>query len=387
VAAEHDDAGARRHAGSVRHGISRLLAVRIAIDARAAAEVPAGRGRYVRELLGALAREEHDHEYVLLGRRAWDHTPRDRRFRWTLRDLRDPIWALWAAGAVRACDGVLATNSYLLCAARPPSVATVYDLVAFERELGAPAGSAAERLTLPLAVRRAHALACISQATRDALVERFPKSASRAHVVTLGVEDRFFVGPDEARVAAGRLGLERPYVLMTGTLEPRKNVARAVEAFAGLPAALRERYELVLAGPRGWATEAIDAALSAHRDVVRVLGHVPEADLPGVYAGAELFVYPSLREGFGLPVLEAMAAGTAVVTSSISSLPEVGGAAARYADPYDVGAIREGIEALLADDADRARLAALGRERARSFDWARTARATLALLPAVSGAA
>jgi glycosyltransferase involved in cell wall biosynthesis len=360
--------------------------VRIAIDARAAVEVPAGRGRYVRELLVALARDGADHEYVLLARRPWDEFRADPRFRWRLRDIRDPLWALWAAGAARGCDGALATNSYLMCLTPAPSVVTVYDLVAFERELGAPAGSAAERLTLPLAVRRAHALACISQATRDALVERFPQAAVRAHVVPLGVEARFFADDEAARDAAARLGLHRQYVLMTGTLEPRKNVARAVAAFAGLPLALRERYELVLAGPRGWKTEEIDAALAAHRDVVRVLGHVPEDVLPGLFAGAELFVYPSLREGFGLPVLEAMAAGTAVVTSNVSSLPEVGGDAARYADPYDVAAIRAQIEDLLCDDAERARLAARARDRARGFSWMQTARDTLALLPGISGA-
>ncbi|MEA2358162.1 MAG: hypothetical protein QOI62_1422 [Solirubrobacteraceae bacterium] len=361
--------------------------MRIAIDARAAAEVPAGRGRYVRELLAALARGDDDHEYVLLARRRWEEAPLDRRFRWRLRSVRDPAWALWAAGAARGADGVLATNSYLLCAAPVPAVVTVYDLVAFERELGAPHGSLAERATLPLAVRRAAALACISRATRDALIERFPAATARAHVVELGVEARFFAGEQQAAAAAERLGLERPYVLMTGTLEPRKNVARAVAAFAGLPAELRDRYELVLAGPRGWGTEEIDAALAAHSHLVRVLGHVPEADLPGLYAGAELFVYPSLREGFGLPVLEAMAAGTAVVTSDVSSLPEVGGDAARYADPYSVDAIRDEIAALLRDDGLRAQLAARGRERARGFDWERTARETLALLPGVSGRA
>jgi glycosyltransferase involved in cell wall biosynthesis len=361
--------------------------VRIAIDARAAVEVPAGRGRYVRELLAALARDESDHEYQLLARRHWEGAPLDRRFRWRLRQIPDPAWALWAASAANRCDGLLATNSYLMCAARTPSVATVYDLVAFESELGAPRGSVAERLTLPLAVRRASALACISQATRAALLERFPAAEPRAHVVHLGVEPRFYVDGADAAATATRLGLDRPYVLMTGTLEPRKNVVRAIEAFAGLSEATRERYELVLAGPRGWGTEEIDAALATHRDLVRVLGHVPEEDLPGLYAGAELFVYPSLREGFGLPVLEAMAAGTAVLTSSVSSLPEVGGDAVRYADPLDVRAIRAGIAELLADDAERRRLELRGRTRAQSFDWGRTARETLALLPGISGRA
>jgi glycosyltransferase involved in cell wall biosynthesis len=177
------------------------------------------------------------------------------------------------------------------------------------------------------------------------------------------VEERFFVERQE-----------EPYVLMTGTLEPRKNVPRAVEAFAGLPQDLRDRFELVVAGPPGWETAQIEAP------DVRLVGLVPDDELPALYAGAAVFLYPSLREGFGLPVLEAMAAGTAVVTSNLSSLPEVAGDAAVLVDPYDVEAIRSGIGALLSDDARRAQLAAAGRERARTFTWERTARDTLALL-------
>ncbi len=360
--------------------------MRIAIDARAAAEVPAGRGRYVRELLAALARAEDDHEYVLLARTRWAAARLDARFRWRLRPARDPVWALWAAGAARRADGVLATNSYLLRATPAPSVATVFDLVAFERELGAPAGSLAERATLPLAVHRARALACISEATRDALVTRFPAAAPRARAVPLGVEGRFFGGAAEATAARGALGLEHPYVLMTGTLEPRKNVARAVEAFAGLPEAVRAGRELLLAGPRGWDMAEIDAAIAHHPEGVRALGHVPEESLPGLYAGADVFLYPSLREGFGLPVLEAMAAGTAVVTSDVSSLPEVGGDAARYVDPRSVESIRATLAELLEDELLRRRVGARGRERAREFSWERTARETLALLRPVSAA-
>jgi glycosyltransferase involved in cell wall biosynthesis len=248
-------------------------------------------------------------------------------------------------------------------------VATVHDLVAFDPDLRLPRGSAAERLTLPLAVRRGQTLVCISEATRDALVERFPRAAPLAHVVPHGVEQRFFA--DRA---------EEPYLLMTGTLEPRKNIVRALEAAAGLPPELRERFELRLAGPRGWETGEIDAALARYGARARHLGLVPDDELPDLYAGATVFLYPSLREGFGLPVLEAMAAGTAVVTSNLSSMPEVGGDAVRYVDPLDVASIRAGLEELLTDAGMRARLAAAGRERARSFTWERTARATLALL-------
>jgi glycosyltransferase involved in cell wall biosynthesis len=344
--------------------------MRIAVDARAAAEVPAGRGRYVRELLRALAALPDDHDYVLLARTPWTDTALDERFSWRLMRLPDPAWSMAAAAASRGADAVLATNSYLLAAATGAhAVATVHDLVAFDPELRLPRGSAAERLTLPLAIRRRQALLCVSEATRSALVERFPRAAPLAHVVPHGVESRFFVDRPE-----------QPYVLMTGTLEPRKNVVRALEAAARLPDALRERFELVVAGPRGWHTDEIDAALAHHGDSVRQLGHVPDAELPDLYAGASVFLYPSLREGFGLPVLEAMAAGTAVVTSGLSSLPEVGGDAVLYVDPYDVDSIRAGLEELLADPDRRAQLAAAGRERARAFSWERTARETLALL-------
>jgi glycosyltransferase involved in cell wall biosynthesis len=344
--------------------------MRIAVDARAAAEVPAGRGRYVRELLRAFAGLPDDHEYTLLARTPWTDPALDERFRWRTIRLPDPAWSLGAAAASRGAGAVFATNSYLLAAAAPArAVATVYDLIAFDRELRLPAGSAFERLTLPLAIRRGQTLVCISEATRAALVERFPRAEPLAHAVPLGVEARFFADSPE-----------QPYILMTGTLEPRKNIVRALEAAAGLPPDLRERFELRLAGPRGWGTDEIDAALARYGSTARHLGLVPDEELPGLYAGATLFLYPSLREGFGLPVLEAMAAGTAVVTSNGSSLPEVGGDAVRYVDPYDVESIREGVEELLEDDALRARLAAAGRERARSFSWERTARDTLALL-------
>jgi glycosyltransferase involved in cell wall biosynthesis len=344
--------------------------MRIAVDARAAAEVPAGRGRYVRELLRAFAALPDDHEFVLLARRPWTEAPLDARFRWRTIGLPDPAWSLAAAAASRGADAVLAANSYLLAAAAPArAVATVHDLVAFDRELSLPRGSAAERLTLPLAVRRGQTLLCVSEATRAELVARYPRAAALAHVVPHGVEERFF---------AERV--EEPYVLMTGTLEPRKNIVRALDAAARLPAELRERFELRLAGPRGWDTDPIDAALARYGSSARHLGLVPDAELPGLYAAASVFLYPSLKEGFGLPVLEAMAAGTAVVTSDRSSLPEVGGSAVRYVDPYDVESIRAALEELLSDGERRASLAAAGRERARAFTWERTARETLALL-------
>jgi glycosyltransferase involved in cell wall biosynthesis len=352
--------------------------MRIAIDARAAAEVPAGRGRYVRELLRHLATLDADHRFVLYARRPWQDQAidADARVGWRIVSAGEPQWsALAAFHASRECDVVLATNSYLLAAlARVPAAATVFDLTPFRRDVVLPRGAGFERVTLPLAVRRAASLLPISRATCEDLVARFPRAGSKATVIELAADAAFAQGGPSI---AARYGIEKPFVLALGTLEPRKNLPRLIDAFAGLPAEIRDEHELVLVGGAGWATGEIDASIARHRDLVRPLGHVPDADLPGLYRDAALFAYPSLFEGFGLPVLEAMTAGVAVVTSNVSSLPEVGGDAVRYADPYDVAAIRAALQALLRDPVERARLAAAGRERARAFSWERTARETL----------
>jgi alpha-1,3-rhamnosyl/mannosyltransferase len=160
-----------------------------------------------------------------------------------------------------------------------------------------------------------------------------------------------------------RYSLRRPYVLAVGTLEPRKNLPALIEAFTGLP----DTHDLVLVGARGWETGETQAAIARHPDRIKALGHVPDADLASLYAGAALFAYPSLYEGFGLPVLEAMAAGAPVLTSGISSLPEVAGEAAVLVDPRSADSIREGLRRGLSDPPPG------GRERARTFSWARYA--------------
>ena len=378
--------------------------MRIAIEAWAAAEVPAGRGRHVRELLRALAGLDADHEYVLLCRRPWDGAARstatgstpataagppglDGRFRWIGIDVAGRRWLAGAARAAarRRADVVLATTSYALCAlVRSPSAAVVYDLVAFDPAMRAPLGAQLERVTLPLAVRRAARLICISETTRAGLAARFPAAAGKAVAIPLAADPAFgAASPDDAGVPA-RHGITRPYVLCTATLEPRKNLPRLIEAFAGLPPALRDAHELVLAGARGWHEDETFAAVRRHAALVRTLGYVQDEDLRALYRRATVFAFPSLGEGFGLPVLEAMAAGTAVLTSNRSSLPEVGGTAARYADPLDTESIRAGLEGLLEDPDARARLAAAGRERAAGFSWERTARETLAVVEAAA---
>jgi glycosyltransferase involved in cell wall biosynthesis len=358
--------------------------MRIGIDARAADEERGGRGTMVRELLRALARSEAAHRFELYARDAWAGVALDARFRWRLTPQADPSWNVRAgATAHRACDVFLSTNSYLTAwFTRVPTVLVVCDLVAFDDAL-APQRRAQliERATLPWAARRARAITAISQATADDLGRRFPVTLGKTTVTPLAADPSFGAHPAApARAIAARHGIAGPYVLAVGTLEPRKNLPRLIEAFATLPADVRGDHVLALVGAAGWETAGTQRSIAAHAGLVHALGHVSDADLHGLYRGAALFAYPSLYEGFGLPVLEAMTAGTPVLTSDVSSLPEVAGDAALYCDPLDVGSIRAGLARGLRDRDGAAALAVRGRERAALFSWDRHASETLAVI-------
>ena len=277
---------------------------RFGIDARAAVEEPAGRGRVVRELLRALAKRDDDNVYDLYARTAWE-VPLDERFTWRLIAARDPVWHLRAARAANETDAFLSTNSYLTAwFLRVPSVVVVYDLVAFQPGIaGRRSSTLIERATIGRGVRRAARLVCISEATRRDLVTRHPRAAKKAFVVPLAADDRFSRERTEAELAEvkSRYGLDRPYVLATGTLEPRKNLVRVLDAFADLPAEIGASTQLALVGPRGWDDEEILARARLARDRVRVLGTVPDDDLARLYRGAAVFAYLSLYEDSGYP--------------------------------------------------------------------------------------
>jgi glycosyltransferase involved in cell wall biosynthesis len=178
-----------------------------------------------------------------------------------------------------------------------------------------------------------------------------------------------------------RLGLPEAYVLFVGTIQPRKNLGRLAEAMsfvtnAGLP------HQLVIAGKRGWLASEVETLISrsAAAERVHYLGYVANSDLPALYTGADAFCFPSLYEGFGLPVLEAMACETPVVASDSSAVPEVAGDAALLVDPTDVAAIGNALVCGLTDAPTRRELIARGRTRAARFTWERTAAATIDLL-------
>jgi glycosyltransferase involved in cell wall biosynthesis len=348
----------------------------IGIDARAATEVPAGRGRVVRELLRALAARDDTHRYMLYARRRWEEQLDD-RFRWALCDAADPVWhARVGRAANRDVDVFLATNSYLSpLLTDVPSILIVYDLAALDPSTSPNRRSAlVERLTIGASVRRSAGLVCISRATEEALLARVPSAAARTRVARLAASHVTEELDEEDRQALPAKG----FVLAVGTLEPRKNLPRLVKAYARMPEPLQTAHPLVIVGGAGWRTGETLAALSSLGKRCQMLGHVSDAQLAELYRRCAVFCYPSLSEGFGLPVLEAMAAGAPVLTSSASSLPEVGGDAVAYADPLDVVAIAQELRSLLEDPVRRQELAKAGPVRAAQFSWERFAGQVLA---------
>ena len=233
---------------------------------------------------------------------------------------------------------------------------------------------------LPPVVRQADLVITDSQATARDVMERFPEAREKTRVVHLGVDARFAPMPAEAVAAVRRqLGLPSEYLLYAGVINPVKNLERLIEAHAIMRAETREIPPLIIAGRRGWLVDGIlrrarELDLGGH---VRFCGFVPDEALPALITGASAFLFPSLYEGFGLPILEAMACGTPVVTSDRSSMPEVAGGAAILVDPARPDAIADGIRRILADKALRATLKGRGAARVRAFPWAATAARTL----------
>jgi len=261
-------------------------------------------------------------------------------------------------------------------------VVTVHDLI-YARFPEAHSGlrERGMKLLVPAAVRRSDRVIADSLSTREDLIELLGLDAERIDVVPLGLGAAAGTPPTPARELRERLQLgERGVLLSLSAKRPHKNLLALIGALALIE---RDRRPLlVLPGYPTWhERELRERARSLGvTDDVRFPGWLPERDIEGLWALAEAFVFASLYEGFGLPVLEAMAAGAAVLTSNLSSLPEVGGEAVEYADPHDTGSIAAGLRRLLTDESRRSELAGRAQARAREFSWERFARTVVATL-------
>jgi glycosyltransferase involved in cell wall biosynthesis len=369
----------------------------IGLDYTSAIHQSAGIGRYTAELVKALAKLSQDGQspaYRLFVAGAGRHfcqslpgqnfswRPTRLSERWLARlwyRLRLPLGIELWTGRLDLFHG----PDFFL----PPvkagtrTIVTIHDL-SFERDPTMVMPGMLPHLTtwVPRSVERADHVIAVSAATRQDLLELYHTPPEKISVLYHGVGEAFKPVRETTRLQALRqkygLGLA-PFVLSLGTLQPRKNYQRLIQAFAQVP----PPYRLVIAGGKGWHYQAILAEVERQQltERVRFLGFVAEADLPALYSAASLFVYPSLYEGFGLPLLEAMACGTPVVASTQSALPEVVGPAGLLVNPYQVEALAQAMTGLLADPARQDQLAAAGRDQAKKFSWAATARQLLAL--------
>ncbi len=292
-------------------------------------------------------------------------------------------WRRW--NMRRQMEGhVFHSPNYFLPEAVDGGIVTVHDLSVFKY----PETHPAERLRhfeqgFASTLRRAAHLITDSEATRAEVVEYFGWPREKVTSIGLGAPAEF--GPrthGEIVAALAQHGLTPGgYALCVSTLEPRKRVDRLLEAYVALPSALRSRYPLVLAGSKGWLSDNLQAqiALGQSEGWLHYLGFVPESLLPLLYAGARAFLYPSVYEGFGLPVLEALTSGVPTLTSDCSSLPEVAGGAAWLVEPDHHEALRDGIELVLTDESWRANAIRRGLQVAAAHSWQQCATKTLAL--------
>ncbi len=276
---------------------------------------------------------------------------------------------------IRGADIFHATNLLRRAPSRAKLTATIHDLTCWLMpELHTPGNVKADREFADRILRRANGLIAVSENTRQDAIRLLGIAPDRIQTIYSGIAEEYFTAQPVRRA--------RPYALYVGTIEPRKNLAALLDAWALLKPSLRADFDLVIAGPRGWSS---DQTLERIQREATYLGYVPEADLPGLFAGATAFVYPSLYEGFGFPVAQAMAAGTPVITSNNSCLPEIVGDATLLIDPRSPAEIESALTRLLESEALRTDLAAQGRKRAELFRWEKCAIQSLQFFRGVCG--
>ncbi len=294
------------------------------------------------------------------------------------------------AGVRKFRPDVYHEPNYLSLKFDGPTVITIHDLSHIKYANTHPA----ERVRvmnklLPGCIARAAAIIVDSNFIGSEVIKEFGVPPEKVHPIYLGVSAEFRPRPytEIARDLSEYDLSPGSYVLAVGTLEPRKNLIQAINAYVGLPESVRKRMPLAIAGMKGWLSGSLEARIRQFeaRGEVRWLGYVPKEVLPELYAGAKALIYPSLYEGFGLPALEAMASGIPVITSNRSSLPEVVGDVGLVVDPEDVDDLRLQLCRVFEDRDLGARLGILGIERAKSFTWGACAAQTLAVYKKVSG--
>lgn len=363
----------------------------IYIDISAAAHSRAGLGRYAESLARALV-QKHPGQFAFFYNRDRGTSPLAglesvpiRTVRAGYKPWRMAVWLGQLLGLgfeqlVPEAELYHATEHLLLPLKRVPTVLTVHDLIYhLFPEHHKPLNYWFLNRAMPLFVQRARAIIAVSESTRQDLIRCYGVQPDKITVVYEAAAPHFCPASPEAIAAVrARYGLPEDFILTVGTIEPRKNLSRLLDALQRLRQK-EDDVRLVVVGSTGWLYEGFFGRLEKLQlgDAVLLPGYVSDADLPAVYSAATVCVLPSLYEGFGLSVLEAMACGTAVVCSRTSSLPEVGGDAACYFDPTDVEEMAEAIGTVWHDEALRAEMGKRGLAQVARFSWTRAAEETM----------
>jgi len=378
--------------------------MRVMIDYTSAIAQGAGIGRYTRSLVDALARVDGETDYTLFSVErptpargfpsagaAPNMRPRlfpvgNRAATIAWQRLRLPAPVELVAGAARVFHGPDFTLPPTLVARR---VVTIHDLAFLTHpELAFPKLAAYLQAVVPRTVRSARRVIAVSQRTADDLVAHLGTSPEKISVIPLGVDPSVHRIADPVRIAEleARLGLRHPFILAVSTIEPRKNYERLIAAFARATQAPDGPRMLAIAGRKGWLYDGVFEAArrSTVQDRINFLDFVADADLPTLYTAADALAMPSIYEGFGIPVIEAMACGTPVVCSDGGALPEVAGDAALIVAPDDVEGLASALIRIVAYPALREELRQRGLERAQRFTWDTAARATADVYRAVA---
>lgn len=375
--------------------------MRICFDASPAVHHHAGVGRYTHELMASLIGLDHENEYCAFyaaprGTERPD-APLDRltarTTRLSTRSLRMCTLLAYFSGVAMdrwlpPCEVFHATDYLLPPLRRAGTVLTIYDLTfQFFPEYHLPLNRWYLALMLARYARRAGAIIATSESARRDVTRLMQIPPEKVRVIYLGVNPVFRPIHDTAELARVRQKYDLParFILYFGTIEPRKNLLTLLEAYHALLARDAAMPDLVIAGRKGWLHQPIFQRVHELGLETRVhfTGWVDEKDVPALMNSAQVFAYPSLYEGFGLPPLEAMACGTPVICSNVASLPEVVGEAGILAEPRDVSALASALVRVLNDESLRTDLSARGLAQARKFSWERAARETLAVYQAV----
>ena len=359
--------------------------MRIAFDGTTLRPGRTGVGYYSEHLLHHLAQNED--EVVVISNRAVETTrPLPAQVRIATSSWRVPsmVWMQVCAPRMLhrlAPDVVHFTNGMMPVASPVPTVVTIHDMsLAMFPRYHPPRRVLLNRPLVDLASSRADAIITVSQSAKLDIVRLFALSPERVHVIHEAPAPAFRPINETARLARvrQRYGLAERFVLYVGTIEPRKNLRSLIDAYSRRRDSGDLPHQLVCVGPYGWLSGDIGGRIErlSRQGAIRFTGYVPFEDLPVLYSLAELFVFPSFYEGFGLPVVEAMACGTPVITGRVPALAEVGGGAVAHVESLDDQSLGDAIVSLSRDRERREELRKLGLERARAFSWEQAARET-----------